>query len=526
VRFVADHAKRAVTSFPRSDRPYYGVDYPARAANGVPADEQPQQFRPDGSYSPDDLSWYANIPVPTSYMIAGTSGDFFGGYDHAAQAGVVHVANHHIAPGKKQWTWGNQEFGYNWDRCLTDPDGGGVYAPYIELMAGVYTDNQPDFSFLAPGETKTFSQFWYPIRTIGVPQAANLQAALSVRVADGFAHVGGCVTADLEGVSVTVLCGGMIVEEWSQAIHAAKPFVGSVALPTGVAGDSVVVVVSHDGRTVLRYAPAEVVTAAAPESATEPPPPEEIASADELYVTGVHLAQYRHATRSPEPYWREALRRDAGDARSNTALGVFHLKRGEFAKAEEHLRRAIARLTLRNPNPYDGEPFYQLGLTLRYRGRSADAYAAFYKATWNAAWRGPAYRALAELDLCKQDWAAALEHIGRSLRADADNLNAQCLRAVVLRRLERTAEAEAQLAEAIAVDALYPFTRHLLSGVLPVDGQGRLDLAFEYARCGLLADAVAVCSAPVARAKDDGSATMLAYVRAVLMIQMGDGGWA
>ena len=28
------------------------------------------------------------------------------------------------------------------------------YGPYIELMAGVYTDNQPDFSFLAPGETK------------------------------------------------------------------------------------------------------------------------------------------------------------------------------------------------------------------------------------------------------------------------------------------------------------------------------------------------------------------------------------
>ena len=30
-------------------------------------------------------------------------------------------------------------------------------------MAGVYTDNQPDFSFLAPGENKAFSQFWYPI---------------------------------------------------------------------------------------------------------------------------------------------------------------------------------------------------------------------------------------------------------------------------------------------------------------------------------------------------------------------------
>jgi len=61
------------------------------------------------------------------------------------------VANHHIAPGKKQWTWGNHAFGQAWDRNLTDEDG-----PYIELMSGVYTDNQPDFSFLHPGETRTF----------------------------------------------------------------------------------------------------------------------------------------------------------------------------------------------------------------------------------------------------------------------------------------------------------------------------------------------------------------------------------
>jgi len=98
----------------------------------VPAEERPRQFIPDGSYSANDLSWYANIPVPTSYMIAASNGDFFGGYDHRQQAGLVHVANHHVAPGKKQWTWGNREFGYAWDRNLTEADG-----PYIELMAGV-----------------------------------------------------------------------------------------------------------------------------------------------------------------------------------------------------------------------------------------------------------------------------------------------------------------------------------------------------------------------------------------------------
>src|SRR4029077_19573665 len=105
----------------------------------------PTQFVPPGNYAANDLSWYANIPVPTSYMCMGSKENFFGGYDHAAQAGVIHVANPHISPGKKQWTWGNHDFGYAWDRNLTDPDEKNEYGPYIEIMAGVYTDNQPDF---------------------------------------------------------------------------------------------------------------------------------------------------------------------------------------------------------------------------------------------------------------------------------------------------------------------------------------------------------------------------------------------
>jgi hypothetical protein len=119
----------------------------------------------------------------------GSREDFFGGYDYAAQAGIVHWANHHISPGKKQWTWGNQEFGYAWDRNLTDPDEGGEYGPYIELMAGVYTDNQPDFSFLQPGETKTWSQFWYPIQQIG-PASANLSGRGAEGVGDTWPRTG------------------------------------------------------------------------------------------------------------------------------------------------------------------------------------------------------------------------------------------------------------------------------------------------------------------------------------------------
>src|ERR1035438_2414465 len=94
---------------------------------------RPRQFVPPGTYAANDLRWYSNIPVPTSYMAMGSNADFFGGYDNAQKAGLIHIADRHIAPGKKQWTWGNHDFGYAWDRNLTDQDG-----PYIELMAGVY----------------------------------------------------------------------------------------------------------------------------------------------------------------------------------------------------------------------------------------------------------------------------------------------------------------------------------------------------------------------------------------------------
>lgn len=53
-------------------------------------------------------------------------------------------------------------------RILTDTDG-----PYVELVAGVYTDNQPDFSFLPPGETKTSSQFGTPSKTSAPHQATR-----------------------------------------------------------------------------------------------------------------------------------------------------------------------------------------------------------------------------------------------------------------------------------------------------------------------------------------------------------------
>jgi tetratricopeptide (TPR) repeat protein len=536
--YVADHAKRAMSAFPRCAGRYYGVDYAARARLGVPAEEAPRLYRPPGDSTPDDLSWYANIPVPTSYMCMGTEGDFFGGYDHRAEAGIVHVADHHIAPGKKQWTWGNHEFGYAWDRNLTDADENGEHRPYIELMAGVYTDNQPDFSFLTPGETKTWTQHWYPIRAIGPAHAANTDAALSLRVDGSSAHLGVAVTAVHAAARVRLERRGRALAEFTRDLSPAQPLVERVSLPRGArAIELTLIVATTDGRELLRYTPitprSPTASELATQAATEPAAPANVASNDELYLIGLHLEQYRHATRLPEQYWREVLRRDPGDSRCHLALGRWHLRRGELPSAERHLRASIARLTHRNPNPADGEAHYQLSrcLVLRWFATAPapddtrspllrDAYAAAYKATWNHAWQSSGFHLLAQIDCLRHDWNAAHAQLERALRLNTDHLAARNLQAIVLRKLGREAEAQALLEQNLALDPLDAWSLHLLGRTVPGDTQMRFDLALDYARAGFYGQALDAL-ADAAPAATEGTAPLLGYYRAWLCRRAG-----
>jgi tetratricopeptide (TPR) repeat protein len=525
VYYVADHARRSMSEYPLAQGHYYGVNYGERGRTGVPKNEVPNQFVPPHcgpksaignqqsaipNYAPNDLSFYANIPVPTSYMCMGSKEDFFGGYDYKAQAGIVHVANHHISPGKKQWTWGNHEFGYAWDRNLTDADARGEFGPYIEIMAGVYTDNQPDFSFLQPGETKTWSQFWYPIQQIGPAQHANLDAAVSLQRSaeprlgqfkikhstepirrSALLRLGISVTRKFARAKILLLAKNKSLLQSTRDLAPGVAFVTEVLLPSGLREtDLLLRVTDSAGNEVISYQPKPRPKADVPPPATEPLAPADISSADELYITGLHLDQYRHATRCATLYWREALKRDPLDARCNNAMGLWHLKRGEFTVAERFFRKSIERLTHRNSNPYDGEPHYNLGLCLRHLGRDAEAYDTLYKATWNEAWAGAAYHALAEIDATRNDWAKVRDHCERSTRSGGENNRVNNLWAIAVKHTVGPQEAEALLKLNRAQDPLDWWTRHLLGETLNCDLQTRLDLAHDYARAGQFAEAI------------------------------------
>ncbi|WP_323959530.1 DUF5107 domain-containing protein [Arthrobacter sp. JZ12] len=480
VNYVADHARRAITAFPRADRPYYGVDYPALAS----------EANPDA----DRIDFYSNIPVPTSYMITDTRDDFFGGYDHRAQAGFIHWADRSIAPGKKQWTWGNGAIGRAWDRLLTDTDG-----PYVELMAGVFTDNQPDFSYLAPGETRTFSQYWYPIHAIGPAHQAtrDLAVSLSSETGNPQATVGVASAKVLDGARIVLEREGVVLWETAAELAPGAPFTSDALIDDG--GPGLTLRVLHQGRELISWTvPASSADATEPWVATEPPQPADIPSSDELYVTGTHLQQYRHPTRSAVPYFQEVLDRDPNDYRACLALGDWHHRRGEYTEARDLYERALARLTRRNLNPPTGEAHYRLALLAEREGHLSEARILFRKAAWDKTWVHSARLGAARVSLRAGRPLEALESARSAEAQDVLSPGPRHVMIVALRQLGRMAEATHLLERCLADDRLDPVAQALAGSLAPCDPRTVLTTACELWRMGDSVTALELTARPLA----------------------------
>lgn len=448
VTAVMDHGKRDVSRFPIATGTYYKQDY----SEGV------------------DISRYKNIPVPTSFMAAQSHYDFVGGYDNGVEAGLLHVADHHISPGKKQWTWGCGDFGKAWDRNLTDEDG-----PYVELMTGVYTDNQPDFTWLKPFEEKTFTQYFMPYKRIGSVKNATRDAAVNLEVEGQGIRMRAYATAVCEADVILEYAGR---EVWREHTTLSPVDTLDVTLDAAAilqeAGQDTPDVEHHEtsrenaagtlrqdrlcmsvlsrGRVLVSYQPDPETIPETPEPASAAQDPEDIKTNEELYLTGLHLEQYRHATYRPDDYYLEGLRRDPYDIRINNAYGMLRLRRGEVRKAIPYLEAAIARLTERNPNPYNAESYYNLGLARFYLGENDAAYDAFYKATWTAEQQAGAFYYLAVIDLREGRRVHSLEMIENALTRNTHSIKARALKAVVLRQLGERDAALAWIKENLALD--------------------------------------------------------------------------
>lgn len=472
VNAVMDHGKRAVSTFPIATGEYYKCDYSA----GV------------------DISRYQNVPVPTSYMAAHSDFDFIGNYDEGRQAGLLHVANHHVSPGKKQWTWGNGDFGRAWDRNLTDEDG-----PYIELMTGVFTDNQPDFTWLKPQEEKVFVQYFMPYKGVGRVGNASKDAAVSLELnSDGNAVIHGYASGKYPRAQITVMRDGACIFE--QKANLSPEHVFHAVFPAGGILAGCKAMIAADGTTLVEYSVYEPALKEIPKPADALQKPEALKSTEELYLAATHLEQYRHATFEPADYYLEGLRRDATDLRLNNGYGLLLYRRGQIKESIPYFKRAIEKQTWKNPNPFYGESYFNLGLALEAEGCLDEAYDAYFKATWSAETQSTGFYHLACLEARKGHYDEALALAERALIRNWHSMKVRAFKAAMLRLLHR--DAAALLQESLAIDPLHMgclYENSLRENSLPAwraimreEAHNYLELSLDYIKAGLYADAVTI----------------------------------
>lgn len=434
VNYVRFHYKRSVTTFPIANNDRFG------AFNGI-------------YYNGDtDISKHKNTLHATSYFSADSKYDYFGGYDHGKEGGIVHIADHHISPGKKMFTWAYGQLAKTWENALTDTDG-----QYAELMAGCYSDNQPDLSWLAPNETKRFTQKWYPIHGEGTPTFANGNFALfngeflRLQAVRGYKNLSVKINRR-ETIETKIL---------------SVPCYETVDVAEKLEKGDKITVFAENGETLLCYEYGVKSDREIPSPRKEYPYFKEIKSAQELYKLGLHAEQYRSPEYRAETCYEEALKRDDKHTPSMIALAEIYYKKLMFGEALEIINKAEKIACEYNTRLESGKLYYLKGLILSALDRSDEAYDYYYKAYFASDYKNAALLKLSFADIAKKDYVLARKHIDECLSTNEVSCVANAFSGYIYALSGEYGKAEAELNSALYRDKLNLYAlafKALLSG--------------------------------------------------------------
>jgi tetratricopeptide (TPR) repeat protein len=372
-----------------------------------------------------DISWYRNNDFGSykSYHVVGKETDFFGGYWHDDDFGVVRYAPRDERAGKKIWIWGLARQGMIWEKLLTDSDG-----QYAEIQSGRLFTQSAEASTLtpfkhrgfAPHVADTWTEYWYPVAGTKGVVAASRVGALNV-VPQGDAVVVSLSPAQRLADSLRVTAGSQTLYRGLVTRRPRELFTATVPL-RGIAPDSVRVTL---GDHLLDYAGAPGAGALA--RPLDPPPNFDWRSPYGLYLQGKEWLRQRE-------YAKAAQSLDSALAREPFFVPAL-VDRAQLAvRAGEYERARRLTLTALSVDAYDPWANYYYGLANRRLGRLADAKDGFDVAASTPEMRGAAWTELARLALGDGQLSAANEYAMKALGAEPRSLDALGVAIVVARR--------------------------------------------------------------------------------------------
>lgn len=468
VSYVNFHYLKSRTTYPIAGNGVF---------NGIPMDTD------------RDISWHKNTKQATSYFASASDYDFFGGYDHGKECGVVHIGDHHISPGKKMFTWAYCQLAKSWENALTDTDG-----QYAELMAGSYSDNQPNFSWLEPYETKQFSQYWYPISKLGTPTFANLNCAFKIDRESGVLKIQSTRLYKNANIKVSSENGVLLDKNTDLDPKSCIEF-NINGIPEYVS-----VCITENGKEIAGYSEKNFDKYKMPDVITDMPSASGMNNAQELYLAGVHVDQYRDPAVLPDAYFKEALKRDINHIPSLIAMAKYEYNRYSLKEAEEYILRAIKNLQIYNERLKSGEAYYVYAQILEAKGETDSAYDYYYKASWAADCVAKSMTRILLIDIKRKDYENAVKHSENALDYGRNNNLAVAVNIIANRELGNERKADELIKNQLSKDKLDHTVRYLTGkddfyNIMDSDPvQTCLDIAFDFSAMGRYEDVIKLIS--------------------------------
>jgi tetratricopeptide (TPR) repeat protein len=440
-----------------------------------------------------DMSVVANDNTETAWFAYDCREPFMAVYKPAQRSGVAHYADAAVVPGKKLYVM-SPEQAKDWRQQLTDN-----FHLYVEIQAGLFL-NQETSEFLNPQQSKVFTEYWIPFRSLGGVSRVTPDAVLSVS-----RHMEkGQSTLALEVLATQAFRNArIVVSQGGRDVHSSTADLNPKAVWTGAVNAAAadpfhIRIADEKGRILLEHTE-ERYDASVPEGVTLGDQKARDWSDESHELPLLAREDFRERSSMVPAAQNDVvagLRRFPRSLGFELAAARLALFLDRFDEAALHANRALARRL------DDWEAAFIAGVAQAYLGDDRAAAALFRKVGGASALGAAAAFERAALAARAHDYAGALTLLS-TLEADPGRASRIVALEVALLRRSGKTEAAADLfrrsrrlhpentllrVEGTRLGVADPALWSFLAG----DGDRVLEIADDYAWFGLFEDARAL----------------------------------
>jgi len=370
------------------------------------------------------ISWYNNNNFGgyKSYHVFGRYSNFFGGYWHDDQYGVVRYSDHDDKPGKKLWIWGLSRQGMIWENLMTDKDG-----QYTEIQSGRLFNQSAEGSALtpfkhrgfAPYSSDSWTEYWYPVMNTRGYVFANEYAALNVKREDGWLKI---FVSPVQSINetISVIENGRVIYNKPVALTPLVAFADSLHFN----GDLQTIQVRLGGKLLWIAADSSNIISR-PVAITDNFDQNSMYG---LYLQGKNSIYFRRYALAEEKL-KACLEKDNNFLPALTDMSMLLLRKMDYKAALSYAKKAL------QINTYEPPANYYYGLINKQLGNTTDAIDGFDIATQSEEYRAPAFTELAKIYFSATDTVneKAIHYAEKALLYNQQNLDALQVLAVAYR---------------------------------------------------------------------------------------------